>query len=37
MILKGVNTNWLSFNCKSFPHLHETSTNNGLGGVMGKK
>lgn len=29
-IWKGVKTNWLSFNLKSFPHLHETRSDIGL-------
>ncbi|VXC55124.1 conserved hypothetical protein [Chryseobacterium sp. 8AT] len=29
-ILKGVKSNWLTFNLKSFPHLHETPFTIGL-------
>lgn len=37
MILKALNTNWLTFNSKSFPHLHESSANNGLDRIIDKK
>ncbi len=33
LILKGGNTNWLSFNLKSFPHLHGSCSDIDVHGI----